>query len=454
MNARRLPTLVLVATVVLAGASGFSAVSAQATHEVRSVVLDSFRTINPVTLQTPPCDGGQIDVSSTGFLFHEVPEGGLPSAPGMVGQPEGYISTGCGTAILDVTGPRSYDHFHVRFVADRQIIEFQPGGLDLNPSGWDFTQELQFRAPTGEILSTTPFFDVHLQAAPATSFDIRGDFLGPSFQVAWLFSDNGAFLGPGQSEPTSGEDYKSDVANITLEFSGIPFPYNVSANPTRHGNVFLTETTVTFDAKGLNESDVRLDVLNTLAFSHVVAPDGARIDEATTRNGAGPDQWDRSFVLEEGFRSGLTWITVPKEFVAAHGDGEYRVVFTSVDTLEAEPTLIPLVLLILALPLPFAAMAYRKVRAFEKEAFGAYKRSARNLRIALVVAALYYLTVVVASLVAGGVEVLLLWPIPLQAIITYVQVAVAIAAFIALYTVARELDSITHPKHLQETSPP
>jgi hypothetical protein len=132
------------------------------------------------------------------------------------------------------------------------------------------------------------------------------------------------------------------------------------------------------------------------------------------------------------------------------GPGRYTVSFTSVDAVHTYPWLLPLAVLVLLAPLPFALVAYRHVRRFEDEAFGGFRRSARNLRIALVVAFAYYLAVLVSHFAGSRLELMTAWPMPFEAVVLYVQVAIAIAAFLALFAVARELYRITVPKALPE----
>jgi hypothetical protein len=246
----------------------------------------------------------------------------------------------------------------------------------------------------------------------------------------------------------SGQDFSATVTGVELRYLGLPVQGHVSDRLEREGTLLVGHTRVGLDVADPAAGDLRVEVAPGLSYSHVVAPDGERIGATASRTDAGPDGFDRTAVLVESLPGGALQVTVPRELLAAHGAGRYTLAFTSLGGVETFPWLLPFAVLVLLAPLPFALLAYRHVRRFEGESFGGFRRSARNLRVALVVAFAYYVAVLLSHFLGSRFELMAAWPMPVEAVLLYVQVAIAVAAFLALYAVARELYRITVPKEL------
>lgn len=452
----RLPPLA--ATLLAVALLAFVAPLAQAAEsDVRRVAFDRVEAVPSSEFTLTPCQDtsgqptGAFIPLENGFRFEERQPGAGDAAP----YPGGYLALGCGEASVTRPVPEGAKSVEVHFLGDRVVQEFAVQGTSVTRPDRSFEQRIAFRG-TGAGDREVDYMDpgagsLPLQPVAPDSFLIPRNVT--EFDLAWVFSDQSFFVGPGLPDALSGEDFSATVQDIKVRYPGLPIPATVSDSLQREGTLLVGKTRVVADVAEPTAGDLRIEVAEGLAFSHLRGPGGQRFDTQTSRIAAGPGGFDRSAVLVESLEDGAVQVTVPQEVLSTFGPGEYTVSFTSVDAVHTYPWLLPLAILILLAPLPFALVAYRHVRRFEDEAFGGFRRSARNLRIALVVAFAYYVAVLVSHFVGSRLDLMTAWPLPFEAILLYLQVAIAIGAFLALFAVARELYRITVPKALPDTVP-
>lgn len=448
MTLRAAPALAVVLALLcaapLAVASG---------HTVREVVFDRVEAIPVADFRFVPCQSSDQDTAAfvaldNGFRFEERQPGAGDATP----YPGGYLAVGCGEASVTRTVPAGAKSAEVLFDGDRVVEEFAVEGTTVTRPGRSFEQRIAFRG-TGPGDREVDYMDsaagsLPLQPVAPDSFLIPPDTT--SFDLAWVFRDQSYFVGPDFPDVLSGQAFSATVANVAVRYPGLPVDAQVTDSLQREGTLLVGRTRVVAHVVEPAAGDLRIEVAEGLAFSHLRAPDGSRFSAHTSRLAAGPEGFDRSAVLVETLEDGAVQVTVPREVLATFGAGQYTVVFTSVDAVHTYPWLLPLAVLLLLAPLPFALLAYRHVRRFEDEAFGGFRRSARNLRIALVVAFAYYLAVLVSHFVGSRLDLMTAWPLPFEAVLLYLQVFIAVGAFLALFAVARELYRITVPKALPD----
>lgn len=436
----------LVVLVLMPGATA-------ATADVREVVFDRLEGVPSADFRFLPCeDTGTFIPLDDGFRFEERQPGTGDQTP----YPGGYLAIGCGEAVVTRTVPAGAKTVEVHFQGDRVVQEFGVEGTSVTRPGRSFDQRIEFRgAGAGD--RQVDYMDpeagsLPLQPVSPDSFLLSRDIT--TFDLAWVYSDQSYFVGPGMPDVLSGQAFSATVQGISLRHPDLPVDAKVSGDLQREGRLLVGKTRVAAEVLEPGAGDLRVVVAAGLAFSHLRAPDGSRFDTHTSRVTGGPDGFDRSAVLVETMEDGAQQVTVPREVLVALGPGAYVVSFTSVDSIQTFPWLLPLVLVVLLAPLPFALVAYRHVRRFEDEAFGGFRRSARTLRVALVVAFAYYLAVLVSHFAGSRLDLMTAWPLPFEAVLLYLQVAIAIGAFLALFAVARELYRITVPKALPEQAAP
>lgn len=441
-----LPGAAILLLLLLAAATP---ASAQPAH-VHAVVLDRVQPLATADFHFLPCEDSAAFVPlESGFRFEErQPGAGTVEPP----YPSGYLALGCGEATTQQPVPAGARSVVVRFEADRRVDEF-----DLNAPGSDFEQALEFRAGNGTGDRRVAYLPPEAGAEPLRAF-APDSFLLPrgatGFELAWIFRDSSYFVAPTFPDVLSGEDFAATVQNVTLEFPGIPAQHRVGESLQRQGTLLVGETRVRVQVEDAGAADLRLEVSDRLAFEHLRGPDGRTVTAQASRTDAGPEGFDRHAILVETLDGGRIQLTVPREVLAEHGPGEYTVAFTSLDPVRTYPWALPFAVLVLLSPLPFALLALQRVRRFEDEAFGGFRRSARNLRIALAVAATYYVAVVASHFAGSRLDLMAAWPMPLEAVLLYVQVVVAAGAFLALFAVANELYHITVPKPLPAPASP
>lgn len=378
------------------------------------------------------------------FHFREV---GQASASG---EPPGYATAGCGQAAYETEIPAATDHIHVRFFGSRGV-QLQPGGVH-SVTGPRFIQEVSLNTTTGGELVYN-YFEVD-DGAEAMQFQDPSPPYFPganrAVKVQWRFQDLGTSLDNALTSVPGGASYSGWVATPYLEFSGIPmdgFTVAYDTNFLASSQVARAIVTVPVTPQaidGRNLTDVRVQADVSRGFESVRTPAGVLLDTAVTRTSAGPLGFDRSRILVER-ASGILQVTIPHEVLTAHGPGEYQVILKSESVAQPVAALVPMALLFLLLPFPFAILAMVNVRRFEKVAFGGYKRSARFLRYAVLAAGAYYFAVVLASLLGGRLGVLARFPFPAEALGLYVQLALAGLAFVGLWLAATELYRLTVP---------
>lgn len=431
---------------------------------VQSVVFDITQHVDVAKLQfTPQCElpsmAGQPSFPAEtftplpaqhGFRFAET-DGATATAPG---DPPGYNGHGCGIVALNLTVPAGTEHIHVQFLANREA-SIRPGSIQ-SVYGPRFQQDVTVAVSDGAFVKTD-YYNVS-DGSHASTFVEPNPPLYPgavsSIRVAWTFADRGTEGDASLTKLYSGGAYAATITNASVEFSSVAIPAKTISESDRRSEAFVFHDVAVAVPVGAElladqDTDLRIRLDPSVSFVEVQAPDGARITDRSTRTGAGPLGFDHSRVLLERL-SGYTQITVPAPVLRAHGSGTYILIETQQTDVRAIPALVPFAVIMLLLPFPFAAIAFVNVRIFEREAFGAFRRSARNLRYALVAAVLYYLIVVGAALFGGRLALMANWPLTTEAIFLYLQVLLAGLAFVALWLVARELYGITVPKPKEE----
>lgn len=427
---------------------------AQAASGVQAVVFDRIERVDPSTFQfSIPCqDMAEFVPVAGGFRFEERQPGTAPA--GGTPYPGGYLALGCGEARLDRLAPVGARSVQVRFQGDRGVDEFNVAGTTITRPGRQFDQELRFQS--GATDRRVSYYEP--AAGPLPLGLVAPDaFLAPAgvdaFTLTWSFRDSSYFVGQSFPDVLSGQAFSATVQDVVLRFPDLPLEHAVRDSNQRQGELLVETTRVTVPIADATAGDLRVQVAHGLTFDSLRAPDGTRITTQTTRITEGPDGFNRTAILVESLDQG-TEVTVPQEVLARFGPGTYALTFTGVDAVQTHTWFLPFVILILLAPLPFALLAYHHVRRFELEAFGGFRRSARNLRVALVVLFLYYLAVLVGHFLGSRLILMTAWPLPFEALVLYVQVGIAVAAFLALFAVARELYHITVPRDLPAVSSP
>lgn len=450
---KRLAPVVAFCLILLLGSA-----DAQAGGAVREVGLEHF---HPVLFQEDGLEGGcgagddgtteagggafeRDDGGRTIRFFERPPAEDWPGALGDV-YGDGYGSTGCGEARVPVVIPNGTDTVRVRFTGDRHI-----DGFDAN-AGAELIQTVSLRYPAGNNATHEVF------APDAGSADL-GAIVIPPFtahhegpaEVAWYFEDRGfSGLGQGSPNPISGQDFSATVTDAVVSFSTTRTDlHTASVRDSREGTQLTKEHRVEVDLQAPGEggfSALYVKVAPGLELGRVVAPDGTDLGPAQTYDGEGVLGQDQTYLVLELEEDGVLAM-VPAPLTAAHGPGIYRFVFVERSGIEVSPALQPMSLILLATPLPFAVLAWMEARAFRKEAFGGFARSARNLQGGVVLVSLYYGAVLLSAALGGRLALMAVWPMPLEGLLLYVQVGLAVVAFTALWLVAREMFRMVWPR--------
>lgn len=415
-------------------------------EQVEGVYYDQFTA--PLAADftlTNGCGGGEWTVSPAGADWFEYIERDIANAFDGVhqaaGTPEGYFDTGCGLARVTVPVPAGNEHLHVRFTADREVVRAT------NTVPVNLIQQVNLYRPDGTQIVSVPYVETSDEGFEPTRFDLEPIQVPTSISeviIEWYFEDPGSLVTQETFSVLSGAAFRSRVSNINLEFSDIPVVSEVSSDTVRHGNLRQETVTVVAEVPDKPGTAVRVFAAPELEFSHVVLPDGTTLRAVGSIGDRQIPGFDLDRVLLEQ-TTRYTQVTVPAALTEEHGPGTYSIVFTNIDAVEYSPLLIPFAVLLFALPVPFAALAYLKTRSYEREAFGAYRRSARNLRYGVIVVFAFYAVVLASAFISGRLDLTTVWPLPLEGWLQYIQVAVAIGAFSMLWLVARQLEAITKP---------
>lgn len=364
------------------------------------------------------------------------------------GQPVfgGEIRTNCGTATLTAIVPPGTHHIHIRFDADRRLTG--PAGLDQN-----FTQTVTVRTPAGVELGRYAYFATSQGAQERQSFEMPTVVLGTApgqIVIEWYFEDLGAGIQQGFPNPLSGTEFSATVWEPEVEFSGATAAI-VSAHDgsRRQGSDLLREMKVGVEVPStLLQSyapNLRIRADAGFEWESVRLSNGTLITASRSFSSGERYSPNLGRVVVEHRNDQFLQITIPGDMLQKSGPGvmEVHMVSTLPDTPVA--LFIPLNALLLLAPLALGALSLMQVRAFQREAFGRFASSARNLLVAVSLVLAYYVAVVAAAYSLGWVELMSIFPLRLEAIILYVQVLLALAAFGAFYLVGRELYKITRP---------
>ncbi len=391
-----------------------------------------------------------LDTAHARFRWSETDPGGTPP-----GQPPGMTSKGCATVGFGIAIPPGTARVELRFAASREVTCAVATPFGAAPGCPRFQQTVILNGTAGGDVRS----DFYNETEAAAALQTRP--VGPSFvpdgqshlHGTWLFREGDSSLDPtGFPVRPTGAAYASTIQAPMLSFLGVaahdaPPQILERRSGTRIFHDVEVAVPVTAEILAAGDPDLRVAFDAAVSFSQVRAPDGTLLTDRVTRVAEGPDGFDRSKVLLER-DANTTQITVPAELLRAHGPGVYVLVESQELPLASLAVLQPIAILLLLVPVPFAFVAARKARRFEAQAFGGFRRSARNLRWALLVALLYYLVVVGGAFLAGGLDDMTTFPLSAAGIFLYLQLVLAAAAFTSLYLVARELHGMTVPKEV------
>ena len=404
------------------------------------VELDLHRAVDTRLMTTEDPCGGRFTASDDGrgFLYEE------EDASGEDGLAGGYGSSGCGVARIGLTLPAGATSLHASFFADRRIQTFP-----LAPSGESaqgiVVEDLD---PPRRIVHQSEYFAPGEGSRENQSHEVRFD-VPPTLRnatLAFYFEDRPPLdNGDPVSSALSGRDFAARVHGISLLVHGAPVgDARVTRSDQREGTLLLDEVRVRLDvpeATGGFQPVPRVRVPPEFDFTSLRLPDGRVVTAERSWNGS----LEGDAVLVEQDDAGLQ-VRVPPALVAQAGPGSYELVLQATQNVRVSPALLPLAVLLLAAPLPFAALALVQAGVFHREAFGSYRRAALYLMVGVAGMVAYYLFVVVSAFVAGRLDLMGVWPLPLEGWLLYAQVAAAGAAFVVLWLSARALYWITRPK--------
>lgn len=433
--ARVLRALLVLALVLLAAPAGGS----QRSGDVE-VGLDLHRAVDTRLMAAEDPCGGRFTPSDdgTGFLYEEEDPSGEDGLAG------GYGSSGCGLARIGIVLPEGVSSLRASFFADRRIETFPASAPGESAQGV-IIRDLD---PPRRIVHQSEYFSPEEGAQADRSHEVRFD-VPPALRNATLefyFEDRPPLDGAAPaSSPLSGRDFKAYVHDIGLLVHGAPVgDARVVREDQREGTLLLDEVRVRLqvpEATGGFLPVPRVRVPPEFDFASLRLPDGRVVTAQRSWNGS----LAGDAVLVERDASGLR-VRVPPDLVAGSGPGEYELVLQATQDVRVGPALLPLAVLLLAVPLPFAVLALVQARVFRREAFGAYRRAALYLMVGVVGMVAYYLFVVLSAFVAGRLDLMGVWPLPLEGWLLYAQVAAAGAAFVVLWLSARALYWITRPR--------
>lgn len=439
---RRAAAVVLVCLLAPLGASS---AGAQAGDPVGDVVLDLFQElpVGPMDVVLE-CENSRVrkQVDQRSFTFAETDAAEVPDPlPGFNGS--GLASRGCAQVRLEVAVPPGSEHVHVRFLADRSVNNFARTTVA-------FQQEVRVRTLGGDLIYSHAYFAEDATSEELTFIDAPAATLTGNPErvvVEWHFADVGSLQG---EDPLSGQDYAAEVVRPQLEFSGIAVPFSQDRHGGREGTLRLDRLDVGVAVEDATPAPyraaLRVSVDDAFEFRDLITPNGQRFSDVATRDpgASGVLGIDEKRLLQERL-GGQLRITVPQALLETMGAGDYTFRFQQVAEVRTNPVLVTLSIVLLAMPMPFAAVAVYQARIFQREAFGGFRRSARNLSLAVGFVAAYYLAVVLSAFAGGRLDLMSAWPMPLEAVLLYAQVVLAGVAFIGLWLVARELYRITKP---------
>ncbi len=99
----------------------------------------------------------------------------------------------------------------------------------------------------------------------------------------------------------------------------------------------------------------------------------------------------------------------------------------------------------LAAPLYLSIRVDHLVRTFEAEAFGHFRKAARNLRFLVWAIFTYYLGVIIGGVIIGDVQAMFYWPMPAEGVVIYIRIGAVLVGYLFASMVARELYLVTRP---------
>ncbi|MGB1587008.1 MAG: hypothetical protein ACPHID_08215 [Thermoplasmatota archaeon] len=425
MKWRFLPLLLLVLVPVQAG-----------TDDVQFVGFDEFHTPTaPDFTTTVGCGGGAWVTEGDALRFTE----GDTLGGTVAGGP--YRETACGTASIELDVPAGADHIHVRFTSAR-IVDRLSEEVPVN-----IIEEVRVSTADGRLLNVIPMRAPDRLSTDPQFFDLDAilvPFGVERVRFTWYFEDRGPVVLDDITPAAGGVAYEATLDGVNIEFSDIPAVAELSSSDERFGTRLEEQIRIKVDVQPAEDALPALRIRGEagLRFVAVVLPDGTLFEGSATVAGAHLTGFDLDKVQVE-YHDSFTQITVPARLIEMSGPGNYELILTSVEVVEVVPALYPVLVMLFLAPLPLAVMAFLHARRFEKSAFGAYRRSARNLRWAVLAISVYYLAVVVGSLVSQRIDLLVRWPMPAEAWMVYIQVILAGVAFLVLASVARAMASIT-----------
>ncbi len=392
------------------------------------------------------------DEEQDSFTFSEGRfEGGLENLPAGLGDQAGATRAVCATVSVVLPVPAETEHIHVRFEADRRVTQ----AVTLT---YHMPQQLRIvDDANGRMLYDVDVFIWDEGSRDRTRFanlgaGVLGYFPLPpgleTVRLEWFFEDEGQTRDRGQDNIVSGQGFDATVWDPVAEFSSRPRVVGDAAHTQHREGLTVSKDTsipIDYDPQG-NQTNWRVRAPLDSVFSYILTPDGQRIDRTGNILDGGEYGPDLDFIIVDRFSAeGYVELTIPDRVMAPTGPGEYRVVFTETTMATPERGIMAFNAALAAIPLAFAAMALQRIREFQREAFGGYRRTARNLMVTLVLVLAYYVAAMVGAVIAGWFTVAALLPPTADSVLLYLQVFLAMAAFWWLWLTGREMYRIVRP---------
>lgn len=343
--------------------------------------LDVTTFVENTSLNSLPAAGGRVDscgtdtrfviVSSTRFLFRET----------------SVTSTECGELGLRFTPPEGVRSFRVVFSSNRTLLpptdqRFPTNGEEVR-FGSNAAQEMHVSGDDQVVFLTRDLFAPTSRDSPFVNFSVPVDVPEGSDTVnlTWYFDERGPITVV-QSVPNvaSTDTFIAAVDSPQVIIPDYPTTFGSVVNQTsvRNGDELTTTTlyaVATPQVAGAVDSPaLRIRLSATANFTHIRAPDGARIERS---------QVNRTISAE------FADVFLPSELVAAHGNGTYAIAIVTRGTAPPLPpppgpvSLFPLAFFLIATPVLPAALAVRSTLAFSRRAPGRFQSTSRFVWLAL-----------------------------------------------------------------------
>ncbi len=384
------------------------------------VSFDLHRPLDVANASTMACPSSELEVleNAQEIRFRELPAR-------IDGLQAGLAHTGCAEMVFALDIPDGIDHLHVRGLIGRSVETQEM----LRPI---FHQRVAVQDAEGRPVWSHDLVDPSSEdreVGPVEPPLIANHLLQERMLLSWQFTEE-------SHQAPATQEVAGTLRSPRIEFSDLAgSAYQVGGDSFASGDLLVEGRRIAiFIPEQLTSSyevEPRMTFPARLGLSHVIAPDGSRIDELTSRYDNGYWGVGHGDILLER-QQDLNLVRLGHNLIARHGPGEYVFYFATVVNQDTPTGTLALLTGASAMPLIAGAAIVTRHVSRDRGMPQAFQNTARPDLMAMVFVWVAALVFVIGTAAVAGTDLLRLHPLSPAGLAFYGLLMAALTALLFL----------------------